>query len=215
MSCLAFNQNEIIGLCLNKIAFKEPSKNIASFEDVVKDKDIFMNRILEFMDVLYENVDVFQDHDQVLILHMICVSEDFKGQGISSQMMKWSETQAKSRDITMLSAETTGIASAKIFQNADFQKVKELSYDDYQDKYGEKIFAHLDPHKSCIVWKKEIWFVNITRGSSKKKSPIHDSRNKSTSWTMKGTWILGGGLWSNRRWAKSSSTADIPMLENE
>lgn len=163
MSCLAFHQNEIVGLCLNKIAFKDASKNIVSFEDVVKDQNIFMNKILEFMDVLYENVDVFQEEDndsitvdKVLLLHMICVSEDFKGHGISSKMMKWSETQAKSQDITLLSAETTGIASAKVFQNADFQKVKELSYDDYQDPNGEKIFANLDPHKSCIIWKKQI-----------------------------------------------------------
>ena len=160
MSCLAFNdQNEIVGLCLNKIAFKDSSKNIVGFEDVVKYKNIFMNKILEFMDVLYENVDLFQEDDsieKVLILHMICVSEEFKGHGISSQMMKWSEIQAKSHDISLLTAETTGIASAKIFQKADFQKVKELSYDDYQDPNGEKIFANLHPHKSCIIWKKRI-----------------------------------------------------------
>ena len=157
MSCAALDQNEIVGLCLNKIIYKDETKNIVSFEDVVKDKDIFINKILAFMDVLYQDVELFDDKtEEILILHMICVSDEYKGLGIASKMMNWSEEKAKSQNITVLSAETTGIASAKIFQKANFQNIKEMFYDDYEDKNGEKIFAKLDPHKSCIVWKKSI-----------------------------------------------------------
>ena len=72
MSCAALDQNEIVGLCLNKIIYKDETKNIVSFEDVVKDKDIFINKILAFMDVLYQDVELFDDKtEEILIFHMI------------------------------------------------------------------------------------------------------------------------------------------------
>jgi len=55
-----------------------------------------------------------------------------------------------------MSCETTGIASGKIFQKVGFDFVKEIVYENYIDKYGQKRFQNLQPHKSCIIWAKHI-----------------------------------------------------------
>ena len=87
---------------------------------------------------------------------MICVSPNESGQGLASKMMDWSESEAKKSGLTLMTAETTGIASSKIFQKCLFTKVKELKYDDYMDKNGEHPFENMKPHQACTVWTKSL-----------------------------------------------------------
>ncbi len=47
-------EEEIVGVCLNKVDFSDAAQNIPSFAEAVEGRNIFMNRILEFMDDLYE-----------------------------------------------------------------------------------------------------------------------------------------------------------------
>lgn len=54
MSCMAVKGDALVGLCLNKIEHSDPKLNIPGFAEAVEGKDIFMNQILEFMDVLYK-----------------------------------------------------------------------------------------------------------------------------------------------------------------
>lgn len=49
--------NNIIALSLNRIDYVDRDKNIPAFAEAVAGKDIFMNKILEFMEVLYQVVD--------------------------------------------------------------------------------------------------------------------------------------------------------------
>ncbi len=52
---MAIEDGQIVGVALNKITFKEESKNIPSFAEAIADLDrtIFMHHLLEFMDKLY------------------------------------------------------------------------------------------------------------------------------------------------------------------
>ena len=47
-------EGKIVGVCLNKIDYKDETKRIPSFAEAVEGRDIFMNKILDFMDVLYK-----------------------------------------------------------------------------------------------------------------------------------------------------------------
>ena len=87
---------------------------------------------------------------------MICVSPNESGQGLASKMMNWSENMAKTSGLSIMTAETTGIGSTKLFQKSEFTKVKEMKYDDYLDKNGEHPLANLNPHLGCTVWKKSL-----------------------------------------------------------
>ena len=54
VSCKVTKNGELVGLCLNKIDYLDETKRIPSFAEAVEGRDIFMNKILEFMDVLYK-----------------------------------------------------------------------------------------------------------------------------------------------------------------
>jgi GNAT superfamily N-acetyltransferase len=84
---------------------------------------------------------------------MICVASQATGKGLATKLMKWSERIAhEEAGCKVLTAETTGAASARVFEKMAFEKANVLEYDDFIDKIGQKPFEHLDPHKSCIAW---------------------------------------------------------------
>ena len=71
-------------------------------------------------------------------------------------MIKWTEERTKKLNVKFMTAETTGIASAKTFAKCGFFNVKELEYNEYVNENGERPLADLDPHVSCIIWEKMI-----------------------------------------------------------
>ena len=85
---------------------------------------------------------------------MICVAPKASGRNLAPQMIQWTENLSKNQNIPLMTAETTGIASAKTFEKCGFSNVKELEYNNYVTSNGDRPLANLDPHISCIVWEK-------------------------------------------------------------
>ena len=75
---------------------------------------------------VHQDVDLFKAHDveQMLVLHMICVSPQESGQNLALQMIQWTEEDAKAHRVKVLTAESTGLASAKVFAKANYVQVK-------------------------------------------------------------------------------------------
>lgn len=110
-------------MCLNRIDNKDATLNIPSFAEAVQDRNVpFMNGILEFMQVLYTDINLFESFkvEQMLVLNMICVDPEESGKGLALKMIKWSQNLAENKGIKALTAETTGIASSKVFQKVAF-----------------------------------------------------------------------------------------------
>ena len=104
----------------------------------------------------FQDVDFFAQYEveRMFVFNMIAVDSGFGGRGIGTQLMMRAVQFAFDKGFRVLTAETTGVASAKIFQKLDFQQVKEMAYDDYTDEEGNKPFKNLHPHRACIVWVK-------------------------------------------------------------
>ena len=97
--------------------------------------------------------------DNMVIFSMISVHEDYGGRGIGSQLAQKSEEflRAQRPDVKLISCETTGAGSAKIFQRQGFQKLSEVVYETYQNSQHETVFLGIpEPHRACIVWAKLI-----------------------------------------------------------
>ena len=115
------------------------------------------------IEALHDQLSILKDVDllksnqveQSLVINMLCVDPQEAGKGLGLQMLSWSEAQARKHGLSLITAETTGIASSCVFQKAQFEKVKELLYDDYVVD-GKRPFADMKPHKSCIIWKKNL-----------------------------------------------------------
>ena len=99
------------------------------------------------------------DVDQMVIFNMISVHEDYGGQGIGRKLAQLSEDHLRknNKEIRIISAETTGALSAKIFQRQGFEQITFINYDKYVDKNNKLVFHNMPaPHKACVVWAKSI-----------------------------------------------------------
>ena len=90
---------------------------------------------------------------------MISVHKDYGGKGIGRALAQKSEDFLKSEknSIRLISAETTGALSAKVFKKQGFEQITKIDYEGYRDEKDEPIFQNIkSPHISCIVWAKLI-----------------------------------------------------------
>ena len=90
---------------------------------------------------------------------MISVHKDYGGKGIGRALAQKSEDFLKTekKSIRLLSAETTGALSAKVFQKQGFEQMTKIDYEGYRNKNDKPIFQNIQsPHTSCIVWAKVI-----------------------------------------------------------
>ena len=85
---------------------------------------------------------------------MICVAPIASGRNLALKMIQWTENLSKNQNIPLLTAETTGIASAKTFEKCGFSNIKELEYNNYVTANDERPLANLEPNISCIIWEK-------------------------------------------------------------
>ena len=116
------------------------------------------NFFTHFWKLYSQDVNLLEKHgtDSMMVLNMVCVAPQHSGKGISIKMIKWTEERTKKLNVKFMTAETTGIASAKIFGKCGFSRVKELEYNEYVKENGDRPLADLDPHVSCIIWEKMI-----------------------------------------------------------
>ena len=90
---------------------------------------------------------------------MISVHKNFGGRGIGRKLVQISEEYLTSekKQIRLLSAETTGALSAKVFRKQGFEEVTQIIYDEYRDQNDKPVFKNIShPHTACIVWAKLI-----------------------------------------------------------
>ncbi len=95
--------------------------------------------------------------DQMFLFNLLAVAKSQAGKGLATKMMQYSINLAKEAEFKVLTSETTGVASTRIFAKLGFEAVKKLNYDDYTNSKGEKIFLGVNPpHVGCTVWLKQI-----------------------------------------------------------
>ena len=95
----------------------------------------------------------------MVIFNMISVHKNFGGRGIGRKLVQISEEYLTSehKQIRLLSAETTGALSAKVFRKQGFEEVTKIIYDEYRDQNDKPVFKNIShPHTACIVWAKLI-----------------------------------------------------------
>ena len=95
----------------------------------------------------------------MVIFNMISVHKDFGGRGIGRKLVQRSEDYLRTdqKQIRLLSAETTGALSAKVFGKQGFEQITKIIYDEYRDHNEKPVFKEINlPHTECIVWAKLI-----------------------------------------------------------
>ena len=118
--------NRLIGLCLNEIVHE-------NHEEILNEKDEKIFFILQLLNSMHFNQNLFQQFQTNSLLHIFIlnIDEDYRGYGLASQLISKTIQSAKEMNIKGIYAEATSFNSLKCFEKLNFQIYHQIKYKDY------------------------------------------------------------------------------------
>ncbi|CAF1066613.1 unnamed protein product [Adineta steineri] len=107
---------------------------------------------------LHENIDLFQKFSCQNLFHIyfLVVDPNYRQNKLASQLINSSICLAKEKNFDMIYADVTSNYSLNAFLKNDFQIIKAINYNSYENFYGEKTFENVEVHKGCSIVIKDL-----------------------------------------------------------
>lgn len=83
---------------------------------------------------------------EVLHMHIVSVHKDYLGRGIAKQLFEFCIENARQLKYRAVTVDCTNYFTAKIAEKLDFKLVSIVTYDEYNEYIGEKVFTPTAPH---------------------------------------------------------------------
>lgn len=138
VSFVVFNErNEIIGCRLNTIY----EKNINHYQLDISLYPTGPKRIVQLLDNLTEGFEKLLPYfTKIMKFVTVSVRHDYQRRGIAERLVNLSMEKARSLNCDHIMVTATAIRSQKMFEKLGFKAIKEISYDEFLDENGCKIF---------------------------------------------------------------------------
>lgn len=146
----------IAGLaCFGKITRNYPQESWDESETTTNKK---WRDILKFMSHIESKSNVCERFGvaESLHLHGVTVDKAYRGQAIGRKLFEECFRIAKNRNYRLVSAECSSIFSARTAESAGMEHVSTVTYDEYHEKVGDKIFVPIPPHTEIKSYVKKI-----------------------------------------------------------
>ena len=114
--------------------------------------------ILKFMSHIESKSNVCERYGVVEALHLhgVTVDKTYRGRNIGKKLFNECFDIAKGRNYQLVSADCTSVYSIHIAKSVGMELASTVTYDEYHEKIGEKIFSPIQPHTEIITFVKRI-----------------------------------------------------------
>ncbi|CAF1101354.1 unnamed protein product [Rotaria sp. Silwood1] len=114
--------------------------------------------ISELITKLHENISLFEKFhcENLFHIYFIGVDPNYRQNKLASQLIDSSLCIAKEKKFDMIYADVTNDYSLNAFLKHNFQIIKTINYDSYENSYGEKVFQNIHIHKGCSIVIKDL-----------------------------------------------------------
>lgn len=114
--------------------------------------------ISSLMTKLHENINLFERFACKNLFHVyfIGVDPNYRQNRLASQLINSSIDLAKEKKFDMIYADVTSNYSLNAFLKYDFQILKTINYNSYENLLGEKIFQNIKIHQGCAIIIKDL-----------------------------------------------------------
>ncbi|XKL64949.1 hypothetical protein PGB90_005035 [Kerria lacca] len=141
----------ILGMCLNEIKIRDQKENNDS-----KINDECANpkckKILQLLATMNKCSDVFGHFptaEKLLEIVILSVDESCRGQGICKTLVEKTKEMAIQKNFPLIKVDCTSHFSAKAVSRLGFHCIYTISYMDYVDSEGNRVFKTKSPHSSA------------------------------------------------------------------
>lgn len=114
--------------------------------------------VLKFMSHIESKANVCQRFGVAAALHVhgVAVEQSYRGQAIGKKLFLECFNIAARRHYRIVSADCTSIYSALIAQSVGMECVSTVTYEEYHEKIGDKIFYPTPPHNEIKSFVKQL-----------------------------------------------------------
>jgi len=107
---------------------------------------------------LHEGINLFEQFHCKNLLHIYFLGVDptYRQTKLASQLINFSICLAKDKTFDMIYADVTSDYSLNAFVKHNFQIIKTIHYNSYENSNGEKVFQNIETHKGCSIVIKDL-----------------------------------------------------------
>jgi ribosomal protein S18 acetylase RimI-like enzyme len=152
----AANNDEIAGMaCIGEITKNYSNESWIESEATT---NIKWRDILKFMSHIEAKSRVCERYDvsKAVHLHGVTVNKKYRGMSLGKKLFEECFSVAKMRNYKLVSADCTSVYSTHIAESLGMEFVSLVTYDEYHDKIGYKLFNPIQPHTEIKTFVKKI-----------------------------------------------------------
>lgn len=111
-----------------------------------------------FLAYIEKKADVLRRFKQpkALHVHALGVHHDYRGQGIGELLFRACFDNAKKLKIALVTADCTSIYSIKIAERLGMENISNVTYDEYHEVIGDKLFTPTEPNTMIKTYLKRV-----------------------------------------------------------
>lgn len=145
-SLMAFDGDKLIAILLaGKIQPDEAERNLECAKHIKSRKAADILKFLSFIDAKADYCNRLKV-SYCLHVHIIAVHPHYHRQGIAKKLFELCIENGRRKNFPAITMDCTNFFTSKIAEKFDFAHVSTVTYDEYNQRVGEKLFISSEPH---------------------------------------------------------------------
>lgn len=143
---VGFIGDVLVGVLISsKINNSEHERNAEAAKSCESKKDA---DVLKFLSYIDEKADYCNrlKIPEALHIHIVSVHKDYQGRGIAKKLFEFCIENGRQLKFRAVTVDCTNHYTAKIAAKLEFKLVSNVTYDEYNQHIGEKLFTPIAPH---------------------------------------------------------------------
>lgn len=142
----AFIGNVLVGVLIAaKIHNREHERNAEEAKTCDNKKSADVLKFLSYIDEKANYCNRLEI-PEALHMHIVSVHKDYLGRGIAKKLLEFCIENARQLKFQAVTVDCTNYYTAKIATKLDFKLISIVTYDEYNEHIGEKLFTPIAPH---------------------------------------------------------------------
>ena len=107
---------------------------------------------------LHGDINLFEKFhcENLFHIYLLGVDPNYRQNKLAGQLIDSSISLAKEKHFDMIYADVTSHYSLNAFLKHNFQIIKTINYNSYENSYGENVFQDIQIHKGCSIVMKDL-----------------------------------------------------------
>lgn len=152
--------NILVGVMIAVIMNSETKATNQGSDDLIPKENANQDfvDIVKILHFVTEKANVFKRFkvDQCFHIEVVAVHQNYRKQNIAKKLFESGIDLARSRNFKLVSVDCTNFYSSKVAERLEMECVSTVTYDEYNEYLGKRLFVPIPPHEEIKTFIKKI-----------------------------------------------------------